>query len=87
MTMRLVLRLAGPLLALAVAGCSLVPDFVRPSVPAPDKWKDAAATAQAASWPGQMGSSTSGGLAPKRTSCTAAMRKLPLAGARSDRLA
>ena len=56
MTMRRRLaRAAGPFVAaLALAGCSLVPDFVRPYVPAPELWKDAPAATQPTqkvSWP------------------------------------
>lgn len=45
-------RLAGPLVAaLALAACSLVPDFERPGVPAPEQWKDAPAQAAPVRWP------------------------------------
>ena len=51
MTMRRVARFAGLTAALALAGCSLVPDFIRPGTPGPDKWQEAPATAQKVSWP------------------------------------
>ena len=58
MTMRRRLpRIAGPLVAaLALAGCSLVPDFARPYIPMPEAWKDAPPPAasqpvQPVSWP------------------------------------
>jgi NodT family efflux transporter outer membrane factor (OMF) lipoprotein len=51
MTMRRTAGFVAPLAALALAGCSLVPDFVQPGTPAPDRWINAPATAQPANWP------------------------------------
>jgi NodT family efflux transporter outer membrane factor (OMF) lipoprotein len=51
MTMRRTARFIAPLAALALAGCSLVPDFVQPGTPAPDRWMNEPATTQPANWP------------------------------------
>jgi len=57
MTMRRLPRIATPMVAaLALAGCSLVPDFARPYIPMPETWKDAPPASptqpvQPVSWP------------------------------------